>query len=91
MAARCNASPKTTIPICGHGPKSDYFGVPMQFLNAPDQTTDEDLAQGAAAWAAALDSPFTVDEDWGWRSVGPMEYIWTRRLLKSVIARLIKV
>ena len=52
-----------------HGPKSDYFGVPMQFLNDPDQTTDEDLAQGAAAWAAALDSPFTVDEDWGWRSV----------------------
>ena len=41
----------------------------MQFLNDLDQTTDEDLAQGAAAWAAALDSPFTVDEDWGWRSV----------------------
>ena len=65
------------------GPKSDYFGVPAQFLEDPEQTTDEDLAQGAAAWAAALDdmiyafeaiadeefdSPFSVDADWGWRT-----------------------
>ena len=43
--------------------------MPVQFLNDPDQATDEDLAQGTAAWTAALDSPFTVDEDSGWRSV----------------------
>ena len=65
------------------GPKGDYFGVPTQFLDDLEHTTDDDLERGAAAWAAALDemiyafecttddefdSPFTVEADWGWRT-----------------------